>query len=179
MTQRWIEPGEDFARLFETFESSAWRWEAQTVYIEPGEAQHWQRWRDGQPDDLEWMRSWLDLIRSTVAGGKSFGRVRVFSEPPTEYLRWQAEITPHNVAAGEDIRALTEAQARDLRLPTWDFWLFDDCWVAWLHFGDNGLAGASLTDDSATVARCRTWRERALRHAVPFPEYSKAVLSDS
>lgn len=81
-------------------------------------------------------------------------------------------VLPHNVAAGEDIRVLTEAQARDLRLPTWDFWLFDDCWVAWLHFGDHGLAGASLTDDSVTVARCRTWRERALRYAVPFPEYS-------
>lgn len=174
MTEQWIEPGEQFGRLFTSVDRWAWRWECQTVYRSASEAEPLRRWREGLPDDLRWMRPWLDMLREATESGKRFARVRVFPEPPTEYLRWQSALTtPHNIAAGEDIRVITAAQARELGLPGEDFWLFDDARVVWLHFGDDhALTGATLTDDPATVSRCRAWRDLAVRHAVPFEDYA-------
>ena len=172
MNDQWIAPGEQFGQLFSAARSSAWRWECQTIYRSASEVEPLQRWRDGQPDDLEWMSSWLEMIRRAAQKGRRFGRVRVFPEPPTEYLRWQSQVTtPHNIAAGEGIRVITQRRARELDLPADDFWIFDDERVAWLHFAeDRTLTGATLTDDRATVSRCCSWREVAIRHAVPFED---------
>lgn len=174
MTERRIEPGDEFARLFATIRRSAWRWECQKTYRGAGEASAIQLWKSGQPDALTWLAPWLHLITEAVAAGKTFARVRVYSEPPTEYLRWQSAVTtPRNIEAGEDIRVLTEDQARQLGLPDWDFWLFDETEVLLLHFGDgNALTDATLTDDRDTVSRCRAARDLAVRHSLPFGDYA-------
>lgn len=154
--------------MFRQFDSTAWRWEAQGTYNEPYELEPWQRWREGQPDDYEWMSSWLDDIRQATASGQRFERVRMLTDPLTEYLRWQAEVTPLNLAAGEDIRVLPERRARELKLPDYDFWLFDDARVAVLHFGGAGLEAAEIISAPDVVDRHREWRRLAWMHATPF-----------
>jgi hypothetical protein len=163
----------EFAKLFADFRRTAWRWEAQTIYREPYEAEPWQRWRDGLPDDLAWLEDWLIDIRAATAEGRSFQRVRVFTEPPTEYLRWQRTVTPANIDAGEDIRVLTQADARALKLPDYDFWLFDDEVVARMYFGDAGWIGAEMISEPGTVAKHLAWRDVAWRYAVPYAEYMR------
>ncbi|MEU4444917.1 DUF6879 family protein [Actinosynnema sp. NPDC050801] len=167
--------GEGFADLFRRFSRSAWRWEAQGTYRQPDEAEPWQRWREGVPatDDLEWLSPWLEDVRTATRAGRRFERVRVLTDPLTEYLRWQMEVTPANIAAGEVIRVLPEADARALDLPGYDFWLFDDERVAVLHFTANDLDGAEIITDPATVARHRSWRDVAWRHAVAFEDYAQ------
>jgi hypothetical protein len=168
--------GEGFADLFRQFSTSAWRWEAQGTYHQPDEVEPWQRWRDGVPvsTDLDWLAPWLDLVRAATRAGKRFERVRMITEPLTEYLRWQLEVTPANLDAGEDIRVLTEAEARRLNLPDQDFWLFDNERVAVLHFGPSDLDGTEIITEPATVARYRTWRDVAWRHAVAFEQYTRS-----
>lgn len=168
----------EFDQLFATFTRSAWRWESQAVYHEPSEVEPWQRWRDGLADDLEWLRPWLDDIRAATRAGKRFERVRMFTKPLTEYLRWQLDVTPANSAAGEDIRWLAEDRARQLDLPEYDFWLFDDQTVARMHFSDTGMTGAEIFTDSATVARHRAWRDVAWQHAIPFDEYRAGDIAE-
>lgn len=163
--------GEDLEQLFATFKATAWRWEARTTYNEPYEEAPLQLWRDGKPDDFEWIADWLGDIRAATRDGRQFQRVRVYSEPPTEYLRWQARITPLNIEAGEDIRVLTEVQARELALPGDDFWLFDDTRVARMYFGESGFTGAELITEPGTVAQHRAWRDLAWEHAVPYEQY--------
>jgi hypothetical protein len=167
--------GEGFADLFRRFTRSAWRWEAQGTYRQPDEVEPWQRWRDGVPvaSDLDWLKPWLDDIRTATQAGKRFERVRVITDPPTEYLRWQMEVTPANIHAGEDIRVLSEAAAQRLDLPEHDFWLFDAEQVAILHFGPNDLHGAEIITDPATVAQHRFWRDIAWQHAIMFQDYVK------
>lgn len=167
--------GEDFANLFRQFSHSAWRWEAQGTYHQPGEVEPWQRWREGHPvlADLEWLRPWLDDVRTATQAGKRFERVRMMTEPPTEYLRWQLEVTPANIEAGEIMRILPESVARSLRLPDHDFWLFDDERVAVLHFTVDDLKGAEIITDPAAVSQYRSWRDLAIRHSVPFDEYGQ------
>ncbi|WP_020660877.1 DUF6879 family protein [Amycolatopsis benzoatilytica] len=167
----WVKPGAEFAALFHTFESSAWRWECQGTYREPEEREPLQAWWDGRPDN-SFMEPWLEQIREFRAAGKTFERVRMMTNPPTEYLRWMFEITPLNVGAGEDIRWIGEEHARKLGSPGEDFYLFDDRLVAVLEFDDNGVAGAELSDDPATVARYRQWREIVWPVAVPHDKQS-------
>lgn len=167
----WATPGEQFAELFRSFAGQAWRWERQGTYRQPDEAAAWRRWRAGELDELEWLRPWLDQVRTATQQGRTFARVRVFSEPPTEYQRWQLDITPANLAAGEDMRVLTEHQARSLELPEHDFWLFDDARVAVMYFDDEQFAGAEIVSDPPAVDRYRTWKARAWQDAVPFATY--------
>ncbi|WP_439662837.1 DUF6879 family protein [Lentzea sp. HUAS TT2] len=167
--------GEAFSALFREFNSSAWRWEAQGTYNQPDEVEPWQRWRDGVPvlEDLDWLRPWLNDIRAATESGKVFQRVRMLTEPLTEYLRWQMEVTPANLAAGEEIWLLTQAAASRLGLPTHDFWIFDRVKVAVLHYGAQGLVGAEIVTEPATVARYEQWRKIACAEAVSYEDFVK------
>ncbi|MGW5050123.1 DUF6879 family protein [Actinokineospora sp. NPDC004072] len=170
--------GDDFAELFARFTRSAFRWEARPTYCEPYEVEPLRRWRAGEPDDLGWMAGWLDGIRAATAAGRRFERVRLYTEPLTEYLRWQQHVTPANVAAGEDIRVIIEDQAHALGLPSHDFWLFDGLLVARMHFGDDGRwRGAELSDQPDTVARHRAWRDLAWEHATPYQQHRQSTRS--
>ncbi|MGH3631155.1 MAG: DUF6879 family protein [Sciscionella sp.] len=160
--------GQQWAALFSTFERSAWRWEHQGTYYEPNEVEPWRKFRDGEPDELEWMADWLAGVRSATDAGRTFGRVRVITDPPTDYLRWEMHLARVNIEAGEDIRVLGEHQARELALPEVDFWLFDDTLVAVMHFSDEGFTHATLHDEPEAVQRYRDIRDTALAHARVF-----------
>jgi len=147
------------------------------VYREPKETPLLRAWLAGEPDDLAWMRGWLDNIRAIRRAGKEFGRVRMLSEPLTDYLRWQMTITPTNIAAGEDIRLLPASRAKDLELPTHDFWLFDDERLALMHFGESGFLGAEMVTDHDTVARHRAWRDTAVGNAVPYSAADPSMIT--
>lgn len=163
--------GERFSNLFRTFTRYAFRYECQADYREPYEAEPWRKFREGEHDDLAWMRPWLDGVRAATAAGKRFQRVRVLPEPLTDYLVWEMHIAHVNAEAGEQIRVLTE-QDRALRdLPTYDFWLFDDQRVALMRYDENRtFLGAVLTDDRETVGSCTTVRSSAWRLSWPFLE---------
>lgn len=168
-----------FDELYATFRHSVFRWEAQPAYYEPEEAEPFRLWREtGKPTDLAYLAEWLTTVRDAVDAGKRFERVRVYQAPPTTYQRWATEIAAANVAAGEDIRAMAEADARRLELPTYDFCIFDDRIVARMEFGAAGMTGAVLDDDAGELACHRTWRDEAWHHAVPFQDYRAGPLAE-
>lgn len=163
--------GERLAELFQTFTTQAWRWECQGTYRQPAEAEAWRRWRAGESDDLAWLRPWLRQVQEATRGGRGFARVRVFGEPPTEYQRWQIDLSPENIAAGEDMRVLTASQAGALALPDQDFWLFDDECVALMYFEDEQFAGIEIITEPGEVDRYRRWKALAWHDAVSFHSY--------
>lgn len=171
---RWIQPGPEWAELFHSFRRSAWRWECQGTYREPGEREPFRLWRKGRRDD-SFLDGWLAKVRGWCAQGKTFRRVRMVTEPPTEYLRWMFEVTDLNVAAGEDIRWISETDARRLGMPGHDFYLLDDERVVIMHFGDDGLAGAEVTSDPAVLAEHQRWRDRVWPVAVPHAQFDGAT----
>jgi hypothetical protein len=163
----------EFERLFDTFTRSAWRLEVQGVYDEPEERAPLRRFLAGEPDDLAWMADWFAWIRQITHAGKQFGRVRVLADPITDYQRFElGRLTPPAAEVGEDIRVLTAAQAHELDLPDRDFWLFDDTVVAVMRFGLDGVNGANLLDDTASVRPFRDVRDRAWDAAVPYREWA-------
>lgn len=153
--------------LFDSVERGAWRWECQGYYrIDDAPL---RRWRAGLPfEETDSGRAWHEYIRGLRRDGKTFERVRMLTEPLTEYLRWMVPLTQRNIDAGEDIRWITQTQARGLGLPTYDFYLFDDARLAIMRFGEEYLLdGLEVTDDADVVARHRQYRAVAWRAARP------------
>src|SRR2546421_2744705 len=116
-------------------------------------------WRAGKREGIaERSGWWSDLIRATVARGVRVRRARIVSEPVTEYIRFEYDVTAdHNVAAGEEVRWLPRRQASDLALPGNDFWLFDEQRVIFNHFAGDGTwpdDGIELRDDPAVAKLC-------------------------
>ncbi len=163
------DPNAMLTNLFDQFTRSAWRWECQTDYAVDHPAL--DRWKRGLPRETAGKQRWLDYIRKITGAGRRFDRVRVYTEPLNDYLSWMIEFTHENVEAGEDIRWLPQRVARDLDMPTYDFYLFDDVRLAIMRFDPNTklLAHLDTTDDPDAVEQHRIYRDlvwpRAVRHA--------------
>ncbi|MEV8018225.1 DUF6879 family protein [Streptomyces sp. NPDC086554] len=121
------------------------------------------------------MRPWLSLMKEITSRGVEVRRARIFSEPMSDYLRYEHHLTPSNVAAGEIVRWLPRRQASDLALPGNDFWLFDDSLALFLHFtGEGELSPEGDEERSrapAVIRLCSTAFEAVWERAVPNEEY--------
>lgn len=169
--------GEAWAAMFTSYRRSAWRFECQGEYREPYEAEPMRQWLAGETCDLSFMESWLDGIRASVAAGRTIGRVRVLTEPLTDYLRWEMAVAEVNADAGENILVLDANRADELGLGSDDFWIFDDEVVAVMQFSADGFVGATLERDPDVVDRYRRIRDIACEHAVPFREHPALLRS--
>jgi hypothetical protein len=136
-------------------------------------------WREGYREDpanpsSRW-RPWFDLIRSTGNRGVPVRRARIISEPVSEYIRFEYDVTVMNVAAGEDVRWLPRRRATDLALPGNDFWLFDGEVLLVHHFSGNGdMAGSELVTDTDVVKLYVTAFEAVWDRATPHADYRPA-----
>lgn len=169
MTERLT--GDKWAKAFASFRSTAFRWECQGIYREPYEQEPLRRYLAGDGLDSAFLQGWLDEVRANTDAGRRYSRVRMLTDPVTDYLRWELALTPLNVDAGEDVRVLPQARAEELQLPREDFWLFDDEWSARMHFGADGFEFADVVTDSATLDRFREIRDVAWKEAIPFRDY--------
>lgn len=129
----------------------------------------WQSGHHPDPTDREqWWRPWHDVVASAVERGVVVRRARIVSEPVSEYIRFEYDITYQNIAAGEQVRWLPRRRATDLALPGNDFWLFDDRLVRVNHFsGDGVLLGQEIIDDPAVAKLCTTAFEAVWDRAIP------------
>ncbi|MEV4434474.1 DUF6879 family protein [Streptomyces sp. NPDC049585] len=162
-------------KLFESFERDAFHLELRDDYGSPVEDTPYARWQRGEPDDYAWLDPWITLMKRVTGEGKTVRRVRVISEPHSQYVRWEHSLTRLNIEAGEDIRWLPRHQVPDpLVFPVSgnDWWLYDDRLLAVGHFSEDGrVLGSELIDDPATVAECVKVRDTLWSVAIPHGEY--------
>jgi Family of unknown function (DUF6879) len=163
--------GERFEEFVLGFQRTAFRLETRERYHDAEEIEPLRRFLTGEPD-YAWNEEWAAMIRRRTAEGQRMERVRIVSEPHSEYVRFLLDLARVNVASGEDIRYLSRHLAEDLDLPGHDFWMIDFIRVGILRFGaDNVLLGAELTEDPEVVNQYRHYRDVALGHAIAFAEY--------
>lgn len=164
-----------FDQLFESFEHTAFRLETQEQYVEDDEDESLQQFLGGDPVDESWIEEWGTYIQSLVAAGKRFERVRVVSEPHSDYTRYGLDQSRLNVAVGEDIRYLSRAAGTELALPDEDYWLFDSRTVVAFRFGADGrIVGRELLEDPAEIVQRNYWRDVAWHYAIRREEYAAA-----
>ena len=136
-----------------------------------------QKWLAGEPLDPaaeeEWWRPWREMMLGHRKAGRTLRRLRVVSEPVTDYIGFEWRDADELVKAGEDVRWLPCQRASGLLLPGNDLWSFDAETVVFTHLsGDGAIQGYELTRDTELVARCVTAFEAAWRAAIPHSQYT-------
>lgn len=161
------------AELIDTVTVSAVHLEMRDTYT-PDDPE-FAAWRAGRPigELVAASQSWARLVRDATARGVEFRRARIVSEPITDYIRFEYELTNDlNIASGERVRWLPRRHASALCLPGNDFWLLDGRLVRFGHFaGDGALLGHELTDDPAAVKLCASAFEAVWERAIDHQDY--------
>lgn len=168
--------GPAFLDLFRQAERSAFHLETRDAYDVDTENPQLARYLEGhRDDDYAWFRPWLDLMRETTGRGVEVSRVRVVTVPLPEYHHWLLSITPENAGAGEEIRYVPRELAG--RIPSDDWWLYDDSLVAFNVVDTNGAgAGVAATDDPRILEYCRSVRARLWEIATPYAEFAEGTF---
>lgn len=165
----------DFERLFRSTVRTAAHLEMRDDY--GGSSPAFVAWRERRPYDRSGPdAAWHALVGSVTEHGATVRRARIISEPASDYIRFEHEVTPAaNLAAGEQVRWLPRRNASDLALPGNDFWLFDNTAVLFNYFsGDGTAAGTELRDEAAVVKLCAAAFEAVWDRAVPHEGYRPA-----
>jgi hypothetical protein len=146
------------------------------VYATDIEKDRFQTWLRGETLDpeaeAEWWRPWIELMKRNNEVGKTLRRLRIVSEPVTDYIRFEWLDAAQLVRAGEDVRWLPRRNVSALLLLGNDFWMFDRETVAFTHFsGDGHVLDREMTTDPGVVEACSTAFENAWKIAIPHNEY--------
>lgn len=151
----------------------AWHLELRDTYNVEFEEPPLARWRKGQSDDFAWLKNWLEFIRELTKNGVQVERLRVVSEPHTEYTRWSIEVTRLNVSAGEDVKYLPRQHTEGILFPDEDCWLLDkEHLILSLFKPDGRSAGFAVESDPGMIARYRAVRDKAWPRGIPYSEYT-------
>jgi hypothetical protein len=177
MTER-LTP-DDFNHLFGRFEQEAFRLEVQPTYVLDYEQEAVNEFLQGEPRPVTEHRfyaDWLSQIKAATNEGRRILRVRVLSDPPTDYQRWEVWASRWNTDAGEQIRYLGRSQAIKAGVPlTDDWWLFDRQQLARMRFAADGTGlGGYIVSDPETITQHCKWRDLAVRLSAPAPERATA-----
>lgn len=119
---------------FETFEKYAFRLEALPQYLVVDEKEAFDTFKktgNVQSSDSDW----LDTVRQNTTRGKNMDRLRLFSEKLSDYERFETQRYA-GPKGGERIRtALRKDNADNYK---YDFWFFDDKWIAQINYEEDG-----------------------------------------
>lgn len=169
----------EFRDLLGSFRKTAFYLETQERYALDYEAADLERFLAGNPQpptEISWWRPWLDQIKSLTQQGKRITRIRVISDPPSDYQRWGLYALPWHRGAGEQVTYIDRDTARRIGLPLdHDWWLLDDVRVIRLNYTPEGrLSSMMLITAPESVAEYKTWRDVAVRNAIPAEEVTAA-----
>lgn len=142
------------------------------------ETEPMRRVLDGLPpfeaDDYpETWREWESLV-STVTGREvTMRRVRVVTEPLTDYIRFLHALTARNQQFGEDIRWLPRDRVDESEYTSDEWWLIDDVTVAFTLFSPRGdFVGTAVTADPVIATRCRAVRDKLWGMSIPHHSFT-------
>lgn len=158
--------------LTSSFKRSMVHLEARDAYGTETELPQMAKWASGEPDDFAWLEDWCQRIQGHVEAGRTARRVKIVSEPLSDYQRWAYEVFTPIAKAGEDVRWVPRRQISAICIPGNDYYLFDDERVVFLHYAGSGLVTAfTTTTDAAIVEMCRTAFEKVWTLSIPHSEY--------
>ncbi|MEU1510912.1 DUF6879 family protein [Streptomyces sp. NPDC005811] len=134
----------------------------------------WQNGKrlDPAADRSTWWRPFLDVVTESTVRGVVMRRARIISEPVTDYIKYEYDVTFPNVAAGELIRWLPRRKAADIPLPGTDLWMFDNSAVLFTYFSGIGeVVDREWCTEPAVAALVSTAFETVWERATPHEEY--------
>ncbi|MFD8584167.1 MULTISPECIES: DUF6879 family protein [Streptomyces] len=158
--------------LFDSFEREAFRLETLDDYSKSGSVDAYHAFLAGQPQPDEYNAGWVEELRSHTENGRRVHRVHVLTRPLSDYLRFELGWGYRkNMTGGEEffILDITEKPNPLENVP--DFWFFDSASVAVMNYDGNGKYLGSEVLPSERTTEFMRYRDAALAHAEPFPEW--------
>lgn len=118
---------------------------------------------------------WADSVAEMEHAGEHLRRVRVISEPLSDYQRMAVQFSGAAVDAGEDLRWLPRRLTSVLPLPGNDFFVLDGRTALFNVMDGNGdRAEIQLYTEPEVVGLCLDAFKAAWSLAVPHREYKTA-----
>lgn len=142
-------------------------------------------WRSGDKAAIDRAAyAWAEQVTARLERGMSMRRIKVVSEPLSEYHRFNLRMSEPLVEAGEDIRWLPRRLTSALLLPGNDAFVLDypdgDTKALFnVLDGDDNRAEQQVYTDAETVELCRGAFEAAWSIAVPYAEFRAAHVVSS
>lgn len=123
----------DINHPFETFKYSAFRLEGLPEYHVPEEIVSLKYfYKHGKvPDDIG--NDWANLVAKNISKGKTMERLRLLSDPLSNYENFEIHTYP-GIKTGEDIH-IAKRNKFDYR---YDFWFFDKEWITRINYAADG-----------------------------------------
>jgi uncharacterized protein DUF6879 len=132
-----------------------------------------EAWRAGDMDTAQaGYRQWAEMCAAEGARGQVFRRVRVISEPLSDYQRLAVTFSGLAVEQGEDLRWLPRRLVSAIPLPGNDCFVLDGETAMFnLLGGSDERAGVQMSRDPDVVKFCRHSFELAYSMGIPHGEY--------
>ena len=121
----------DFDKLFEIFKEEAFRLETLPVYDVPEEIDAIKEFKETGKVINNIDNEWMNLLKI----GKTVRRLRLLSNPLSNYELFELEVYKSNIKCGEDIRVINRD---DFKEKLQDFWIFDMKWIGIMIYDKNG-----------------------------------------
>lgn len=155
------------------FDHDAFRHESLDTYTVASDGDAFRAWLAGRPADPEVTGPWGAWVRDQRARDATVRRLRTLTGPPSDYVRFEAEVFyTANTAAGEEIRILDLTERRAPRgLLTAEYWMLDGRRVALMRYHPDGRFSHADTVTGWRARRLRTARDAAWRAAEPFASW--------
>jgi hypothetical protein len=170
---------EEFGRLFQTFEHSAWHLETRRGYASDLEDASYAAFVETGVATWDLDSAWCANIREQTSRGKYVGRVRLVDNPPTTGQLFLLDYAKCNAATGEDVRNAWRSDADRAHLPAEDFWIFDSRLVALLNFDDaDTLLDVEVITEPAEVLRYCQVRDAAMHLSIPYDQFAAQVAAN-
>ncbi len=168
--------GEYRDSLIAGFRREALHLEMREVYAAADHGR-FRKWIAGEEfdarDEAQWWAPWREMMRCHQDSGRVLRRLRVMSEPVTEYIRFEWLDTAELVKAGEDVRWLPRQRASGLLLPGNDLWCFDGQSIVFTFLsGEGAVQGYEMATDPELVGKVVAAFETAWSAAIPHGEYT-------
>jgi hypothetical protein len=162
----------EFRRLFRGYRH-AFHLEVRDTYQVTEEDEPFRKFLAGEPDNLDWLASWLAHVRQATRAGVTVQRARVVTEPLNDYARFLLRaVTPANITAGEDVRYLPMSKAAGIALPNEDCWLFDDARLVLITYREDGrMDGFYLSEDQELTRQYSRACAQVWARAIPYDQY--------
>ncbi|MEU3064451.1 DUF6879 family protein [Streptomyces subrutilus] len=158
--------------LFDTFEREAFRLETLDDYSKSGNVDAYRAFLGGEPQPADYNDAWVSELCSHTSMGKRVYRVHILSRPLTPYLRFELGWGYRkNAIGGEEFFILDTTEQPNPLEGVPDFWLMDSSTPGVMNYAEDGsFLGAEILPDER-AGEFTAYRDKALAHAVPFPEW--------
>ncbi len=108
-------------------------------------------------DPDEGMEDWWDFIASKTKAGVTMQRVRLVTQPLTDYTKMELEVHKKSKTFGDDIRIIDEEKFKSLQIKQQDFWLIDDSVCLTMNYSASGeYLGFTIENDVETYLKIKS-----------------------